>query len=72
MLHFSASHPRKVQAAMDYIRDNEESVNAEYEKIMARIAKGNPPEIVVKLEKSREKTKARLAELQSRSVQATK
>src|SRR4051794_39887601 len=52
----------QVQAAIDYIRDNEETVNAEYEKIMARIAKGNPPEIVAKLQASHELVKAKLAE----------
>ena len=62
----------QVQAAMDYIRDNEAAVNAEYEKIMARIAKGNPPEVVAKLEASREKTKARLAELRARAEHAAR
>lgn len=57
----------EVQAAMDYIRENEKAVNAEYEKIMARIARGNPPEVVAKLEASREKTKARLAALRARA-----
>jgi len=60
----------QVQAAMDYIRDNEEAVNSEYEKIMARIAKGNPPEILAKLAASHEKMKARLAELRARKEHA--
>ena len=59
----------QVQVAMDYIRDNEAAVNAEYEKIMARIAKGNPPEIVALLEESRKKRIARMAELKARAEQ---
>jgi len=57
----------QVQAAMDYIRDNEASVNVEYEKIMARIAKGNPPEVLAKLQANHELVKARLAEYQARA-----
>ncbi len=57
----------QVQAAMDYIRDNEAAVNTEYEKIMARIAKGNPPDVVAKLQANHELVKARLAEIQERT-----
>lgn len=36
---------RQVQAAIDYIRANEDAVNVEYDKIVARIRQGNPPPI---------------------------
>jgi len=51
----------QVQAAMDYLRDHETRVSAEYEKILARIRDGNPPEIESQLRANREKVKARLA-----------
>jgi hypothetical protein len=38
------------------IRDHEAEVNAEFERIMARIREGNPPEILVKLELGRKKS----------------
>ena len=62
----------QVQAAMDYVRDNESRVNAEYEKIMARIAKGNSPEILAKLEANHELVKAKLAEYKARREQLAK
>jgi uncharacterized protein (DUF433 family) len=34
---------RQVQAAIDYIREYDVQVNAEYKKIQARIKQGNPP-----------------------------
>ncbi len=55
----------QVQAAMDYIRDHESEVNTDYEKIMARIKAGNPPDVVAKLQASHEKMQARLARLQT-------
>ena len=48
----------QVQAAIDYIRDHEAEVNAEFDRIMERIRKGNPPEVLAKLEASRQKLKA--------------
>lgn len=54
----------QVQAAIDYIRENEPQVNAEYELIMARIRQGNSSEIKAKLQASHEKLvilRARLA-----------
>jgi hypothetical protein len=53
---------RQVQAALDYIRDNEARVSADYEKIVERIRKGNPPQIEAKLRANREKLNAWLAE----------
>ena len=47
----------QVQAAMDYICNNEIPVNADFEQIMARIRLGNPPEIEARLQASREKLK---------------
>ena len=56
---------RQVQAAMDYIRDHEDEVNADYKEIMARISAGNPPDVVSKLQASHEKMQARLARLKT-------
>lgn len=52
---------RQVQAAIDYVRDHETEVNAEFERIQARIRKGNPPQIEVQLRRNREKVKDRLS-----------
>jgi len=57
----------QVQAAMNYIRDHDIQVNAEYEAIVARIKKGNPAEVEERLRANREKVKARLARLQTMS-----
>jgi len=51
----------QVQAAMDYIRDHEARVIADYDRILARIKEGNPPQIESQLRANREKVKARLA-----------
>ena len=56
---------RQIQAAIDYIRANEADVSAEYEKIMERIRRGNPPHIEAILEESHKKVLARLAEIQA-------
>src|SRR5271157_1330396 len=55
---------RQVQAAIDYIRAHEEAVNAEYEKIVARIRQGNSPRVQAVLDANRKKLQARLAQLQ--------
>jgi uncharacterized protein (DUF433 family) len=59
---------RSVEVALNYIKEHEEEVNAEYQKIMARIDAGNPPELKAKLEASREKLKALLRERQRGAV----
>ncbi len=56
---------QQVQAAMDYIREHESEVNAEYDKIMARIKAGNPPDVEAKLRANHEKVKAWLAQSQT-------
>jgi len=50
----------QVLAAREYIEQHRAEVMAEYEKIMARIRKGNPPEIRAKLKASRAKVRAEL------------
>ena len=64
LLHLSSE---QVQAAMDYIRDHDTQVNAEYEAIMARIKKGNPAQVEEQLRANREKVNARLSRLQTTS-----
>jgi uncharacterized protein (DUF433 family) len=61
----------QVQAAIDYIREHEAAVNAEFDEIMAKIRQGNPPEITARLEASRKRLQelradpSKLAELRS-------
>lgn len=64
LLHLSSE---QVQAAMDYIRDHNTQVNAEYEAIVARIEKGNPAQVEEQLRANRAKVKARLSCLQTTS-----
>jgi hypothetical protein len=52
---------------MDYIRDHDTRVKAEYEAIVARIAKGNPTQVEEQLRANREKVKARLSRPQTTS-----
>jgi DNA-binding FadR family transcriptional regulator len=52
---------------MDYIRDHDTQVNAEYEAIVARIEKGNPAQVEEQLRANREKVKARLSRPQTTS-----
>jgi len=62
MLHLSSD---QIQAAMDYIRDHDPPVNAEYATIVARIEKGNPAQVEDQLRANREKVKARLSRQQT-------
>jgi uncharacterized protein (DUF433 family) len=55
----------QVQAAIDYIREHEAAVNAEYEKILARIQQGNPPHVEAQLHANREKVQTRLSRRQA-------
>jgi uncharacterized protein (DUF433 family) len=57
----------QVQAAMDYIRDHDAQVNAEYAAIVARVAKGNPTQVEEQLRANRAKVKARLSPQQTTS-----
>src|SRR6266446_10078551 len=43
----------QVLVAREYIAQHREAVMAVYEKIMARIRRGNPPEVLAKLEANR-------------------
>lgn len=51
----------QVQAAVDYIRDHETRVAAEYGRIAERIGRGNSPQVESQLRANREKVQARLA-----------
>ena len=52
---------RQVQAAMDYIRDHDARVAADYDAILERMSRGNSPQIERQLRLNREKVTARLA-----------
>jgi uncharacterized protein (DUF433 family) len=64
LLHLSSE---QVQAAMDYIRDHDTQVNAEYDAIMVRIKQGNPAQVEAQLRANRAKVNARLSRLQPTS-----
>src|ERR1700736_2015603 len=54
----------EVQALIQYIEDHKAEVMAENQKIVERIARGNPPEIEAKLKDSRVKLRALQLKLQ--------
>ena len=60
----------QVQAAIDYIHANEDLVRTEYETIMERIRKGNPPHIEAILAENHKKLLARMAELQAAKLES--
>jgi uncharacterized protein (DUF433 family) len=45
----------QVEAAIRYIEEHKDEVMAEYEKIMERINRGNPPELQAKLDAGHER-----------------
>ncbi len=57
---------QQVQAAMDYIDGHRADVEADFQEIMARIQKGNPPELLEKFRASRDRLQQKLAEIQQR------
>jgi uncharacterized protein (DUF433 family) len=50
--------PEQVQAAVKYIEQHEAEVKAVHQEIEERNARGNPPEILAKLEETRAKMRA--------------
>lgn len=46
---------REVQCAIDYIENHKAEVEADYQRILDRIAKGNPPEVQKKLDLAHER-----------------
>jgi uncharacterized protein (DUF433 family) len=59
-----------VQTLMQYIEEHKEEVRAENQKILDRIARGNPPEVEARLRESRAHgiIQARLAELRRKRL----
>jgi uncharacterized protein (DUF433 family) len=58
----------QVLAGIKYIEEHQEEVMAEYNKMLERCARGNPPEILAKLEKSRAKLLALREQLRASST----
>jgi uncharacterized protein (DUF433 family) len=54
--------PEQVEAAVRYIKEHHEEVAAVYQRIEARNARGNPPEIEARREASRAKMRAWMEE----------
>jgi uncharacterized protein (DUF433 family) len=52
----------QVSAALEYIQLNRDGVLAEYDRIIERERRGNPPELQAKLDAIHEKWQTRLAE----------
>ena len=59
---------KQVEAATEYIRQHKEQVMADYEKILARISRGNPPWVKERQRKSSEKLKSLKEELRSARI----
>jgi uncharacterized protein (DUF433 family) len=53
---------REVEVAIRYIEEHREEVMADYEKILARHARGNPPELQAKLDAGHERFLAMVKE----------
>jgi uncharacterized protein (DUF433 family) len=53
----------EVLCAVKYIEEHREEVQADYEQILARHAKGNPPEVQAKLEECHRRMLAKMEEL---------
>jgi uncharacterized protein (DUF433 family) len=62
----------QVDAAIHYIEEHKEEVMAEYETIMDRINRGNPPEIQAKLDAVQGRARAMLKELRESKSQESK
>jgi uncharacterized protein (DUF433 family) len=54
----------QVEAALQYVAEHKEEVMKVYRSILARIERGNPPEIEAKRRQSHERLLAKLKELQ--------
>jgi uncharacterized protein (DUF433 family) len=54
---------REVEAAIRYIEEHRDEVMAEYEEMLARDARGNPPELQAKLDAAHERFLAMVREL---------
>ena len=52
----------QVAAALEYIEQHKHEVLAEYERILGRERRGNPPELQAKLDKIHEEFQAMMAE----------
>ncbi len=61
----------QVDVAIRYIEDHKSEVLSQYEKIMERINRGNPPEIQVKLDAAQGRARAMITELRQRRSQET-
>ncbi len=57
----------EVQAAILYIEEHKEEVTANYQKILERCARGNPPELQAKLDAISKEVQAHWAEMRRQS-----
>lgn len=55
----------EVEVALKYIEEHKAEVLAQYEKILERSARGNPPEIQAKLAESRQKFQEHVAKIRA-------
>jgi uncharacterized protein (DUF433 family) len=60
---------RQVDAAVRYIEEHKDEVMAEYQKILERCARGNPPELQAKLDDGHERFLAMVRERQLAKTQ---
>jgi uncharacterized protein (DUF433 family) len=59
---------RQVEAAIRYIEEHRDEVMTDYEEMLARDARGNPPELHVKLDAAHERLQARLRDIREAKV----
>jgi uncharacterized protein (DUF433 family) len=58
----------EVQAAIRYIEEHKEEVSANYQKILERCARGNPPELQAKLDAISAEAQARFGEIRRKKM----
>jgi len=58
----------EVQAAIRYIEEHKVEVTANYEKILERCARGNPPQLQAKLDAISAQARARFAEIRRQKL----
>ena len=59
----------QVELAIRYIDEHRDEVMADYSEMLARDARGNPPELQAKLNGARERLQAKLHEVKNREAQ---
>jgi uncharacterized protein (DUF433 family) len=62
---------QQVEVAIRYIEEHRAEVMKEYSEMLARDARGNPPELQPKLDAAREKLQAKMREIRESKIRGT-